>query len=73
MKRKTLTKTEKLNEAREKRLKENLSPREEKQNLWEKRINTWEKYLLISAMFASSWQMAAKCVKQKYHCPIMKM
>ena len=47
MKRKTLTKTRKLNEAREKRLKEDLSPREEKQNLWEKHINTWEEDLLI--------------------------
>ena len=46
MKRKTLT-TEKLNEAREKRLKEDMSPREEKQSLWEKRINTWEEDLLI--------------------------
>ena len=41
------TKTEKLNEARKKRLKEDFSPREEKQNLWEKRINTWEEDLLI--------------------------
>ena len=47
MKKKTLTKTEKLNEAREKRLKEHLSPREEKQNLLETRINTWEEDLLI--------------------------
>ena len=47
MKRKALTKTEKLNEAREKRLKEDLSPREEKQNLWEKHINMWEEDLLI--------------------------
>ena len=37
MKRKTLTKTEKLDENREKQLKEDLSPREEKQNLWGKR------------------------------------
>ena len=36
MKSKTLTKTKKLNEAREKRLKEDFSPKEEKQNLWEK-------------------------------------
>ena len=36
MKRKTSTKTEKLNETREKRLKEHLRPREEKQNQWEK-------------------------------------
>ena len=35
IKSKTLTKTEKLNEAREKWLKEDLSLREEKQNLWE--------------------------------------
>ena len=35
MKRKPLTKTRKLNEAGKKRLKEDLSPREEKQNLWE--------------------------------------
>ena len=47
MKRKTLTKIEKLNEARDKRLKEDLCSREEKQNLWEKRINTWGKDLLI--------------------------
>ena len=44
---KTLTKAEMLNEAREKRLKGDLSPREEKQNLWEKRINTWDDDLLI--------------------------
>ena len=36
MKRKTLTKTEKLNEDREERLKDDLSPREEKQSLWQK-------------------------------------
>ena len=36
MKRKTLTKTEKLNEGREKLVNDGLSPREEKQNLWEK-------------------------------------
>ena len=42
MKRKTL-RTEKLDEAREKRLKEDLSPREE--NFWGKLINTWEKDL----------------------------
>ena len=36
-----------VNEAREKRLKEDLSPRERKQNLWEIRINTWEEDLLI--------------------------
>ena len=35
MKRKPLTKTRKLNEAEKKRLKEDLSPRQEKQNLWE--------------------------------------
>ena len=51
----------KANEAREKRSKEDLSPREEKQNLWEKHINMWEEDLLIWAI----WQMAAKCVKKE--------
>ena len=39
------------------------------ENLWGE---TWEEDLLIWAMFASTWQMAAKCVK-KYDWPIMKM
>ena len=65
MKKKALAKTEKCDK--------DLSTKEEKQNLWENRINTWEGDLLICAMFASSWQMAAKCSKQKYHWPIMKM
>ena len=47
MKKKTLTKTEKLNETRNKQLKEDLGTIEEKQNKWGKRINTWEEDLLI--------------------------
>ena len=43
MKRKTSKKTEKLDEDKQTRLKEDLSPREKRQNLWENRMNTWKR------------------------------
>ena len=72
MKRKPLTKTRKLNEAEKKRLKEDLCPREEKQNLWE--TYKYVARFIDLSYVSSSWQMAAKCVKKKkYHWSIMKM
>ena len=46
--------------------KRNIWARERKKgNQWREGIDTWEQDLLIWAMFASSWQMAAKCVKKE--------
>ena len=47
MKRKILTKIEKLSEAREKRSREDLTSRKEKTEPVGKRTNTWEQDLLI--------------------------
>ena len=64
MNRKTLTKTEILNEAREKRLKEDLSPKR-------KNRSCGKTYKYVGRRFIDL-SYVSKCVKKKYHWPIMK-